>query len=475
MHKTQTVFVVVLLACPAFSALASEEKAEQRGLAVIDHISQPLADDYTEFIQANFDAAYIEQRGIDGLQRIFKMLSDNHQQMTVATVDANDDTMQFLAQDAAGMWLLFEFHYGPDPENLIAGLAVQPAQPPRDPNALNVPEAEWLSEFKQFIDARIDSDKFSGAVIVAKGDTPVYAKAIGDADKEHNVPNRLDTPINLGSMNKMFTGVAVAQLVEQNKLSYDDLVGKYLPRYPNADVREKVTIHQLLTHTSGLNHYWNDAYEARKRELRTHSDFAELFQDDALLFEPGARLHYSNNGPVVLGLIIEAITGMDYYDYVRKNIYQVAGMEHSDHYEIDDKDAGFAVGYYKERGETNWQNNTPTMGRKGSAGGGGYASANDLLRFSIALMDGQLLGDEQIKTMTTGKVDMGPNLMYAYLIGEHFLNKHRYIGHNGGAPGISADFSIFPDLGYTVIVLANYGRAAAPVADKARQLIAYNN
>jgi len=139
---------------------------------------------------------------------------------------------------------------------------------------------------------------------------------------------------------EMFTGLAIAQLVAQDKVAYDDMVGKYLPDYPDEQVRDEVTVHQLLTHTSGFGSYWTDAYTQAKNYLRRVSDFAQLCSAGPLALEPGSNFEYSNCGPVVLGLIIEAVSGQNYYDYIRAHVYAPAGMQHSDHYNKVETDSG---------------------------------------------------------------------------------------------------------------------------------------
>ncbi len=131
---------------------------------------------------------------------------------------------------------------------VLGALYAAPAEYPRS-----------LDEFAAYVESEAAGDRFSGAVIIAKDGVPLFAAAFGKADRARGIAMTLDTPINLGSMNKMFTGVAIAKLVEQGKLSYHDPVGRHLPDHPNETVRDRVTIHQLLTHTSGLGSYWNEA------------------------------------------------------------------------------------------------------------------------------------------------------------------------------------------------------------------------
>src|SRR5581483_8390858 len=231
------------------------------------------------------------------------------------------------------------------PTDIQARPAEAPADAPKSDAAPRKPEAAKASaprlsetEIGQsltgYLDGLAKDDRFSGVVLLAKGGKPFYVKAYGLADKEKNLPINPQTKFNLGSMNKMFTAVAIAQLAEQGKLSFDDTVGKFLPDYPNKDVVNKVTIHHLLTHTSGLGSFWNAKFDEKKGSIRTVADYLSLFVDDPLRFEPGARFEYSNAGFIVLGGIIEKVSGQSCYDYVRERIYKPAGMTNTDCYEI---------------------------------------------------------------------------------------------------------------------------------------------
>jgi D-alanyl-D-alanine carboxypeptidase len=177
----------------------------------------------------------------------------------------------------------------------------------------------------------------------------------------------------------------------------------------------------------------------------------------------------------VLGLIIEAVSGQDYYDYVRANIYAPAGMQHSDHYNKVETDSGKAIGYFvpRDSGSTDLISNFDDLGYIGSPAGGGYASANDLLRFAVALYSDSLIDVQHREEMTSYKVKEGPDDGYAYLYADRRVNGRRYIGHNGGAPGINAEFSVFPESGYTIVVLSNTNFNASPVADQIRQWVGY--
>ena len=154
----------------------------------------------------------------------------------------------------------------------------------------------------------------------------IFAEAYGLADREHRIPNSLNTRFRIGSMNKMFTAVAVLQLVTAGKLKLDDPLIKYLPDYPNRELASKVTISQLLSHTGGTGDFFGPQFSARRLEFRTHEDYIKLFGNRPVAFEPGSRFEYSNYGFIILGAVIEKVSGESYYDYVHDHVYNPAGM-----------------------------------------------------------------------------------------------------------------------------------------------------
>lgn len=330
------------------------------------------------------------------------------------------------------------------------------------------------NELGAFMDQLAASDSFSGAVLIAKGEKPIFRKAHGMANKNSNVQNQVTTKFNLGSMNKMFTGVAVAQLAEQGKLSFNDPIAKYLPDYPNKAVADKVTIHQLLTHTSGLGDFFNEKFFANQVGFKRITDYLPVFANNPLDFEPGQRWQYSNAGYIVLGAIIERVTGQSYYDYVQKHIFRPSGMTHTGFYPSVGDLPDAAIPYTNLGPGGSGQGPRHATKRdelRGGPAGGGYSTVDDLLKFSIALRHHKLLGPEYTDIVTTGKVD-APFGKYGYGFGDVNFNGVHSFGHNGGAPGISAQLDIYPDLDYTVIVLSNYDPPeTVKVLSKIRTLI----
>jgi len=309
-------------------------------------------------------------------------------------------------------------------------------------------------------------DELSGAVLIARHGTPLLECAYGYASKGHAVLNHVDTMFNIGSMTKMFTAVSIMQLVEQGRVSVDAAIGRYLSDYPPG-TGNRVTIHHLLTHTSGMGSFWNDAFQARKASLCTVSEYLQLFVDEPLRFEPGERFSYSNAGYVVLGAIVEQVSGMSYDAYVAEHICSRAGMAHTAAYRLDEDVPNRALGYVRENADEVQASVYPRTNLllspvKGSPAGGTYSTVHDLLRFAQALRSHQLLSAASTDTLLQPRVAMGMrgDACYAYGFGCHTVGGVHIVGHNGGAPGVGAQLDMYLELGYTVVLLSNDGAGA---------------
>ncbi len=192
-------------------------------------------------------------------------------------------------------------------------------------------------------------------------------------------------------MNKMFTAVATLQLVEAGKLELDDTIGEHLPDYPNEDVASKVTVRHLLTHTGGTGDIFGPEFELNRSSLEELDDYVTLYGARVLRHEPGARHEYSNYGFILLGVLIEAVSGESYYDYVRDNVFRPAGMTSTDSLPESEDVPKRAVGYMKPfSGGDYWTENHITLPVRGTSAGGGYSTVGDLMRFAEALESGEL-------------------------------------------------------------------------------------
>ena len=364
-----------------------------------------------------------------------------------------------------GQWRELNFELESQPphriENFDWGL---PTQPTDKQTAGKLSEKEIVGELGAFMQKLIQADVFSGTVLLAKDGKVIFNKAYGEANKDFGVQNRTDTKFNLASLNKMFTSIAIAQLVEQGKLSFDDSLSKFMPDFPTKEAAEKIKIKHLLTHSSGLGSY---SVKASRTGVRTVDDFLKLGKDDKLAFEPGTDQKYSNNAFLILGKVIEKASGQSYFDYVRENIYRRAGMINTDAYDLDLVNKNLAIGYEKEYTDSGivFRNNVCEVGFGGPAGGG-FSTSEDLLRFTNALRSGKLVGNEYVKMVLSPKPEIN-SPTYGY--GFNVLNG--IAGHAGGDTGVQANMEMFLDDGYTAIVLSNYGGAMRPVTVKMKSLI----
>jgi CubicO group peptidase (beta-lactamase class C family) len=316
---------------------------------------------------------------------------------------------------------------------LAAPLLAQPA----------VSEPELLRRIESHVDSLAKADLFSGVVLLARNGKPVFERAWGFADRDAKRPNTVETAFNIGSINKLFTSIAIRQLEAAGRLHLDSTLAAAWPDYPNPDVARRVTIRQMLSHRSGIAGNIFAAPAGRTRhDVRHNNDFLPLIVNEPLAFEPGTRQQYSNAGFVLLGMLVERLSGKDYYEYVRDNIYAPAGMTRTGAYPVDALPPNTAIGYTgapfaRER-------NTASLPGRGSAAGGGYSTAHDLMRFLQALRE--------------GKIASGP--------------PPGSVGIAGGAPGLNAIMEGDLPGGYDLIVMANMDpQAASQVGRAVRALL----
>lgn len=328
---------------------------------------------------------------------------------------------------------------------------------PLEQDELNAAADEYLSQLAE-------TGEFSGVALIARQDQVLFEKAYGLANRRFEVPNEADTAFNLGSINKIFTKVALAQLAAAGKLSFDDTVARHLPDYPNPEVAEKITIQQVATHTAGLGDIFTEEFsETSKRSLRGPRDYFRFFAGEPLLFEPGTGEQYSNGGYMVLGAIIAAASGQSYHDYVRQHIFDAAGMSTTRPYSLDDPTAKIATGYTQfgeAHDEVPVHENTFHIPHSGTPAGGGYSTARDLLAFRDAFVDKRLADGRHMAWVITNELpEEEPESMRG--IG---------LGVAGGGPGVNATLEMEGE--WTIVVLTNLDPPAASDASAGlRQLV----
>lgn len=453
---------------------ASQAAAERYAREIISFINSGDRAQYKKFAEANFAPDFLK---VPMAQHVGFMSSLNDQSRGFEyhnIQDWNDNEVIALVKSKlTGEWDAILVRVEPTGPFKIAAIGLRRPKPPETAKK-QLNDVEMSRELDGFVKKLAAADVFSGAVLLAKDGAPVYKGAFGMANKDFDVPNKVDTKFNLGSMNKMFTAVAIAQLVEKGKLSYDDPLSKFIPDFPNAEAAKKIQIKHLLSHTAGLGGYFSPRYRDMSRaKLRTIDDMMALARQDEkdVQFEPGSKWQYSNTGMMVLGKVIEVVTGQSYYDFVRDNIHKPAGMINTDCYELDRVNHNLAVGYDKDYTDEGikWSNNVFEHVMRGGPQGGGYSTVEDLLRFDQALRSGKLISADSLKLLTSAKPELNsPRYGYGFFA----ATDGGPTGHSGGFIGISSNLSMYLGSGWTAIVMSNYGRGSQLVGSKMERLIA---
>ena len=380
-----------------------------------------------------------------------------------------DQQMEITGKDEAVIKMRRAINGNTDyvPVKLTRSRAAQSAAESQQPGpAVTAPGSTVQANPLKAIDSLVDDlaarDQFSGVVLIADHGEPIFKKAVGQASKEYDVPNTLGTRFNLGSINKIFTQILIGQLVAEGKVALDDHVDKYLPDYPNHEVAAQVTVRQLVNMTSGIGDFFGPEFQATPKDrIRDLKDYLPLFAAKPPLFPPGTRSQYSNGGYVVLGLIIEKVTGHTYYDWVQEKISKPLGMKDTGFLEAEYPASNVASGYTPNgmdgKMQDHWRNNVYTRPARGSSAGGGYSTALDLLKLANALHSGKLI------VPTFGAAVAGRPLPQRDPDG---------LGIAGGAPGINATLDTGVAGRYIVIVMSNYDPPSAmDVAKQVRRLL----
>jgi CubicO group peptidase (beta-lactamase class C family) len=388
-----------------------------------------------KFIASNYSAAALAQRPVDERAAAYAQIYQGSGGFVLRKIEKSEEhQLVVLAQGKSITdWVRITLSVEDDVPYGIPGILFEYVVPPPQAGAGARPSDQQIAdEMERYLTRLTDAGLFSGTVIIAKDGRPIFQKACGMRQREPGTPVTMDTPFGLASMGKMFTGVAVAQLAQEGKLSFDDPVSKYLPDTPRK-ITDKITIHQLLTHTSGLAPFLDGKLFDAHRGARTYQEYlADIFREP-LVAPPGTKFSYSNGDYVVLAAIVEKVTGGSFASYLQANVYGPAGMEHS------------------------------TLGT---------TTAGDMVSFGEALRGHRLLSAENTGRLLAGKVPTGDGGRYAYGFEDVRVNGQRLCGHGGGGLGISDRFDLYMDSGYTVVVLSDRDPdIGGRVATKARGLL----
>lgn len=287
-------------------------------------------------------------------------------------------------------------------------------------------------------------DRFMGNVLIARGDEIVFAKSYGSANLEWNQPHTADSKFRIGSVTKQFTAAAILLLEEQGRLKTSDLLSKHLPNTP--DAWKDITLHHLLSHQAGLPNFTALPWYAENMAKPSTADATiAIIRDLPLEFTPGSEFRYSNSGYVVLGRVVELVSGLSYENFLRNNIFTPLGMTNSGYDSstrvIPNRASGYAPGPI----------NAAYVDMSVPHGAGAlYSTAADLHRWNEGLFDGKLLSAASLEKMTA------PNLSdYAYGVIVNNTNGVKRVGHSGGIQGFNSALAYYPEERLTLVVLSN--------------------
>ena len=331
----------------------------------------------------------------------------------------------------------------------IAAAIPTRAQQPAEAGAKSAPNVARMEEVIHTFTA---DRRFMGTVLVAHGNDVLLDKGYGSADLEWNIPNSPKTKFRLGSITKQFTAASILLLEERGKLSVNDPVKKHMTDAPAA--WDKITIFNLLTHTSGIPNFTSfPEYPKMEPFAHTPAELVALFRDKPLDFQPGEKWSYSNSGYVLLGYLIEKISGESYAKFVQENIFTPLGMTDSGYDSNSAIIPNRASGY--TRTETGFENAGYINMTIPLSAGSLYSTTEDLLKWEQGLFGGKLLSAESLKKMTTPfKND------YAFGLAVHTTNGEEEIQHNGGIEGFNTSLAYYPNDKLTVAVLGNVNGSA---------------
>ena len=485
MRDSRTLLASAVLLAFAFGAAAAqdampsaERAAEKRAVAYLDALATGDSERALAALEQQFDPAWLERDDAPDWTELSAKLARGCAGMQVHRILFEDGARLVVeAEGSEGGSRRFEFGFRLVEPHFLFGIAVQRGGggPGSGLPALELPTDDAKAvdaALHEYLSALAAKDGFSGVVGIAYDGEPRFRRAYGLADRTHEIPNRVTTRFDVGSITKDFTKLAIARLWIDGQLTPDDSIGTHLPDYPNADVARTVTIRQLLDHSAGIPDIFNERFfESAKRLYRTATDYFPLFAEEPLDFEPGTESRYSNGGYEILGAIIEAASGMPYEAYVSKIVFEPAGMTSSGFFARDDVVPDVAMGYTTKgrSGPVPLHANLFHLPVKGSPSGGSFSPIDDLLAFDRALRGHTLTPEPFTRWLLGGPLPGAGALAEARRAGAQtsgaipagdgaapsLAGSMDGVGTimAGGAPGVNSSIQI--EGPWTVIVLAN--------------------
>jgi D-alanyl-D-alanine carboxypeptidase len=411
--------------------------------------------------------AYMRAYGSPPMQQDAPILQalewhDEYGRFDLLEVTESDPLASYSAVRASnsGEVLGVSIHVDPEPPHRIQMLLIGGEDLPERYRTPRIPDAAAVDAWRIEAGRLAAADRFSGAIYFARDGQVLARAAFGFADRERRIPNSVETRFRTASVTKMFTAVAILRLVQDRKISLDDPLGKWVPELANEPLGLG-TVHQYLTHTAGAGDLFDERYFGHQRELRTHDDYLRVFGRDLLKMPPGEEFAYSNLGYMLLGSLIERVTGRSYYEAVRQTVFKPARMTRTGTEPEDVAVDGRAIGYDRPLGTRDIVSAMDHIDYRPFAACGAYTTVDDLARFFAALRSRKLLNAKYTGLMLTPTVDTLRGATYGYGAKVRTGRDGRWIGHDGVDRGMTAEAWFSPDSGRVMIVLSNFGLPSA--------------
>ncbi len=466
------VFIFILFSSAAISAQmlpkSERERIEDYGTVFVEAINSQNDELHTKTVIDIFSQASIKNDGASKLTTLFPRMREafgeleyHHSDLVEFNLGGSVSLVLHVYARSKGEkgWKDFQLRIEKDQPHRIEKIAfvADVAEPVSLPNN-EISDPNTLSWLNRYIDNLVANNDLSGSILIARGDEPLYQREFGFSDAKRTKMIDPETRFNLGSGNKMFTAIAIAQLAEKGKLTYFDPISKYFPDFPDPEFAKKATIHNLLSHTSGINEYWTEDFDKNAKEIRNIDQMLPWVYKVGTDFEPGTKARYCNSNFILAGSIVEKVSGMDYYEYVLKHIANPLNMNSTGFYLRDGSTPNMAEPLRKV--ETGWER-TEDKGSRGTSAGGGYSTARDILKFARGLAGGKLVIKSTLELMTTSKTRIpGSDLDYGY---GFLLNAHGGVssyGHGGITSGVNFEFRYFPGDDTSLIIFNNQDNGA---------------
>ena len=309
---------------------------------------------------------------------------------------------------------------------------------------------------------------FSGSVLVKDHSNLLVEESFGYANRADQLKNNTETRFGIASGCKLLTSIAVCRLVDDGQLTFDTKMSQCLD-FDLKYIDKEITVHHLLTHTSGIPDYFDEEvmedFEALwvhlpMYHLRRVRDFLPLFQNEQMKFHPGERFHYNNAGYILLGLIVEQMSGIEFSDYVKTNVFNKADMEDSGYFSFDSLPANTAIGYIDDA-DGGWKTNIYSLPVKGGPDGGAFVTVHDMMILWDALLKNKLLSEKITETLLSAHAQINKDDFYGYGIWIKEIGDRPFKYHlMGYDPGVNFHFAHYPEWAVKVAICSNKSNGA---------------